>query len=546
MTTRLVQPPTRPGYPVAGRLHRAAVVAAFLAATASSSALGQGPKIVPPRPCEAPPGGIATLTVSDRSARDRRVRVAVVRFEESVTDDARLHLTWAVGEHVAEALRGAPGLTVESPGTVARAWMESGAQVENVARSLDADFVVMGRSAMRGDQAEITVALWHAAAKTTRWDRTFVYPALSLRAIEDSVVANLVSFLGVRTDVKRDTPEMSAVAYEAIARGDYFMHRPGTAAADSARAAYARAASADTRSAVAKARLARSYAAVLGRSGRVGPLGPERAVETGLALVDSALRIDPSLAEAWTARAVLMRFQDPREFSGALDAHEKAVSLAPNDADAQHAFGETLLLLGSEARALDRFRRALAIDPSRAATLRSYSELEMLGRRYASSCALINASLAANEYDPLSYALRSQVRLRLGEFRDAFADAEIASRLAGERWGEALSVLVLAGGGDSERAKREAKRLATARLRGNAPLGVREARYLGAALVMTGDKDRAIAALAKARPNGAELRAALRDPMLDPIRTDPRFRRLVTGGGQARGIQDGVSRTPGR
>lgn len=506
---------------------RLTMLSVALSATASSRVAAQGPKIVPPRPCEAPGNGVAGLRLTGHSARERRVRVAVVRFEESVTDDARLHLTWAVGDRVADALREVPGLSLESPGTVARVWMEAGGHLEAVAQRLDADYVVTGRSAMRGDAAEITIELWHAEARATRWDRTFVYPELSLREIEDSTFVQLVSFLGVRAEPHRGNFPATQAAYEAIARGDYFLGRPGAAATDSARAAYERAVGSDPSSALAKARLARSYAALLERSGRVGNLGPEWAVAAGLALADSALRLDPRLGEAWTARATLLRLRDPRRFEGALEAHEKAIALAPTDADAHHEYGETLRLLGQDQRALERFRRALSADPNRAATLRAYAELEMLARRYPSSCALINASLSANEYDPLAYALRAQVRLRLGEFRDAYADAEIAARLGGERWGEALSALVLAGAGDVERAKRETRQLANARLRGDGPLGIREARYLSAALAMTGDRDRAITALSRARPDGAEFRTALRDPMFDALRTDPRFRRLA-------------------
>lgn len=492
----------------------------------------QGPKIVPPRACQASPSVLPT-SLDYRVQGDRGVRVAVVRFEESISDDARLHLSWAAGEHIANTLRSTPGVSVLSGGTVARAWIDAGAQVASLARLLDADFVVTGRSAMRGSQAEIGVTLWHAKAETSRWDRTFIYPQLSLPEIVDSSVVQIARYLGVDGTPDLGPAPRSTAAYEAIARGDYFLRRPDVLGTDSARAAYERATSADPSSPLAKVRLARTYAVSLARSGRTSRLGPERAIEQGLALTDAALSLDSSLAEAWTVRAMLLRFRDPLRLQAAVQAHERAVALAPSDADAQHEYGETLLMLGQDRAALDRFRRALVAEPSRATTLRAYAELELLGRRFPSSCALLNASIAADQYDPLAYALRAQVRLALGEFRDAYADAEISARLSAERWGEALTTYVHAAAGDLERAKREARQLANTRLRGDGPLAIREARYLAAALAATGDRERAIQALSRARPQGAQLRAALRDPILDGLRSDALFKRLVgevTGG----------------
>lgn len=531
---------------VTSSVPRGTLLAAGLIAAFASRAIAQGPKIVPPRPCEAPSGTLASLRAPDRPAGDRRTSVAVIGFEESVSDAARLHVAWAVGAHIAEALGALPGLHVESPGTVARAWVEAGARVDQVARLLDADFVVTGRSAMRGGNAEISITLWHGAAEATRWERTFAYPAMSLGEIEDLAVAQIASFVGVKPGAEAATRRPAAAAYDAIARGDYFLRRPGPAAADSARAAYERATLGDTKSGVARARLARAYAVLLARTGRGGPLDAERALTHGLQLADLALKDEPQLAEAWTARAMLLRFRDPVRLSGAADAHRKAVALAPGDADAHHEYGQTLVLLGDERGAMERFRRALAIERNRASTLRAYGELEMLERRFPAACALLNASLAADETDPLTYALRAQVRVRLGEFRDAYSDAEIAARLGDERWGEALTVMILAGAQDLDRARREARALANVKIRGEATLGVREARYLSAALALTGDRDRAIAALRRARPQGAELRAALRDPMLDALRSDARFKRLAAGVFETGANGDGAPGTPSR
>jgi Tfp pilus assembly protein PilF len=353
----------------------------------------------------------------------------------------------------------------------------------------------------------------------------YEYPSLQLRQIEDSVTARLASLVGTPVRSLVGDPMYASPAYDDLARGDYFLRRPGLDAADSARAAYARALSQDPNLAIVKIRLARALAVVESRSGRTKTASAN--VGRGMALVDSVLASDPKASEAWTVRAMLLRLRDPDHFDGTLAAHKKAVSSDPADADAYHEFGETLLLLGNENEAAARFRRALELEPNRAETLRSLAELERFARRFTTSCAYVNASIAADPYDPLSYALRSQVRLRLDEFRDAYADAEIAARLSGERWGDALMVLVLAGARDIERAKRETRQLARSRMRQPSDvLAVREARYMAGALALIGDRDTAVDALSRARPRGAEFRTALRDPGLDLLRGEARFRAM--------------------
>jgi trehalose/maltose hydrolase-like predicted phosphorylase len=45
-------------------------------------------------------------------------------------------------------------------------------------------------------------------------------------------------------------------------------------------------------------------------------------VLAGMAMADAALRLDPSLADAWTAKAILLRYRNRRPNAGVVDAHE--------------------------------------------------------------------------------------------------------------------------------------------------------------------------------------------------------------------------------
>jgi Tfp pilus assembly protein PilF len=299
-------------------------------------------------------------------------------------------------------------------------------------------------------------------------------------------------------------------------------------AADSARAAYERALQLDPQSPVAATRLARSYVLVLERGGQIPTRTTEAAMNRVLGLLTGALAADSMLSEAWTVRAMLARLRDPIRFVDAAAAHARAIKVGSNDADAEHEYGETLMRLGDDRGAEAHFRRALAIEPNRATTLAAMSELTFRAQRWAESCVLSNASIEVWPYDAESYAVRSRTRMRLGEARDAYSDAETAARLTtGAIWVEALRVSIQVGASNIEGARREARALTGRWLAPGRTLTVRDAQYVALAYVAVGDNRRAVEALKRANPVGADLGNVLREPTLAPIRSDTAVTRLL-------------------
>jgi tetratricopeptide (TPR) repeat protein len=390
---------------------------------------------------------------------------------------------------------------------------------------MGAKLVVSGTILSQRNGATLTIRIGERGVEAPRWERDFLYPQTGLASIEDQVVAAVADILQ-SGKVSESRRLADAAAYDNVARGDYFLTQHDTWAGDSARVAYERALSRMPKSAFVMGRLARSYAVALERRGRVGPLGQLAALREGNALVDRALRADSATADAWTARAMFERVRDPQSYGNAVAAHERAVKAAPRSADAHQEYAITLLRLGRDDAAETHVRQALAAERDRAVSLRLLAELEYLARRYNNACALVNASIAADSYDPLAYALRSRVRARMDEFRDAFSDAETARRLSGAAWGETLEFYLTAIARDIDAARAESRRLASAKLKAGTTLGVRDAVYLGMGLTAVGNRDKAFDALSRARPRGVELRSALRDPGLDLLRSDPRFSRV--------------------
>ena len=500
-----------------------AVVASALAQTAEA-AFAQTPRLAPPPPCRTDGRvPLAELGVSPKQAGD--IVVAVLPPDARLTDGSQVHIPWALGRGVSRRLSSFVGITAPTSGTIERASAEAAGRTDRLAEMLGAKLVVTSSVFSQRGGAVLIVRILERDAEAPRWERQFSYPQSTLAAIEDQIVAAVVELLGARIpDGTR--ARVDSVVYDAVSRGDFFLRQHEPWSADSARAAYERARKASPRSADALGRLAYAYALSLERTGRLGPLGRADGLREADALVGRALRAG-NTAAAWTARAVLERVRDPVNYGSAVRAHEQAVAVTPGTAEARYEFAVTLLRLGRNAAAEAQLKQALGIERDHAAALRLLAELEYMAKRYANACALINASIGADSYDPLAYALRARLRVRIDEFRDAFSDAETAGRLTGAGWAQALGFYVTALASDVDAARAEARQLTSAKLRGETTLGVYEAAYLAMGLAALGDRDKAFDALSRARPRGAELRGVLRDPGFDSIRSDRRFSRVA-------------------
>jgi len=495
--------------------------AAILCAGAVARVGAQTPRIAPPPPCRAD-GRTTFADLIARPASTSTTVVAIIPLDARLSDGSQVHVPWAFSRGVGDGVAQLPGVVAPTQGTTERASAEAAGRLDEFAALTGAKLIVSGTLVSQRGGAAMTVSIAERGVEAPRWEREFLYPQTSLASIEDQVVAAVAEILGTGRLIE-SRRVIDAAAYDNTARGDFFLAQHDVWAGDSARTAFERALTRAPKSAFVLGRLARAYAVALERRGRVGPLGQPDALREGQALVDRALRADSATADAWTARAIFERVREPRLYGNALSAHERAIRAAPRSADAHQEYAITLLRLGRDEAAESQLRQALTIERDRAVSLRLLAELEYVGRRYNNACALVNASIGADAYDPLAYALRARVRTHLDEFRDAFSDAETAQRLSGAAWGETLEFYVTTIGSDIDAARAESRRLSNAKLKAGATLGVRDAAYLGMGLTVVGNRDKAFDALSRARPRGAELRNALRDPGFDPLRSDPRF-----------------------
>jgi tetratricopeptide (TPR) repeat protein len=307
----------------------------------------------------------------------------------------------------------------------------------------------------------------------------------------------------------------------------YLLRDPSVTAADSVRRLLERAFASDTTSPLIAVVLARTYLQVLERGGVNPPLTRGLALRRVDELTKFALARDPRRIDAWTTRAVAARVRDTLAFSGALDAHAKALAITPRSADAVHELAMTFIALGQDADAASALRQSLALEPERGSSLQALADIELRARRYREACAYSNAAVAAAPFNADAYAVRARARLQLGQARDAYADAETAGKLSREAWTQGLWLLTEVSAGNYDGAAALGRQLARRFLAPGQKLTVKDAAMLSMAWIRLGDTRRGIEALTRARPRGRLLNTMLRDRAFDSVRQQPDFRALM-------------------
>jgi hypothetical protein len=127
------------------------------------------------------------------------------------------------------------------------------------------------------------------------------------------------------------------------------------------------------------------------------------------------------------------------------------------------------------------------------------------------------------------------MRLRDGQFREAWTDAEMAARLGYPLPGAAASVLVWAQMPDTTLTRQRADSLVRETRKRESVMPVLDGRYLGLTLASIGKTDAALEVLESVYPRGASLWLALQDPGFDRLRDLRRYQRLASQAHAERG-----------
>lgn len=246
--------------------------------------------------------------------------------------------------------------------------------------------------------------------------------------------------------------------------------------------------------------------------------GPEIAADHARALGDArqALALAPDLPEGHQALAVY--FLNTLQFMQARDEFARAVSLAPGYAVVLRSAGYFSVLIGRTAEGFGMLERAVARDPMSVASHTYYGGALYLARRYTDAVAVLRRAVALDSVPSDVNPELGLAHYALGDYRAAAASCEIRS----DDWIGQLCLAVTY--------EKLGRRPDAAAMRGKlqAAFGDASANEFAEIDAQWGDKQSALRWLEKAfQLRDAGLSHLKADPLLDPLRNEPRFQAIV-------------------
>ncbi len=451
--------------------------------------------------------------------------LAVLPFVNATNDPNTEYLSDGVTESLIHSLSQLPSLRVVSR-TSAFRYKGKEYDPRVVARELGVRGIISGRIIQKGENLSINVELVDAREDRELWGEKYNRKVTDVLALQEELASEISQRLRLRLSgadqkrlAKRST--QSTEAYQLYLKGRYYWNRTETEGDLKKGLGYfERAVEKDPGYAQAYAGIADSYL-YLGPAGSEY-LPPREAMPKAKAAAQKALELDDALAEAHTSLGMAALYYD-WNWPKAEEEFKRAIELNPNYAEAHHQYGWYFVTMGRFDEAIAEMKRAQAIDPLSLIILTD-SGVPFVGKREFDQG--IEGYRKALEIDPnfwWGHAVIGWARLSNGQFREALTEFRRARQLQENFWTLAFLATGNAASGNRAEALKGLRQLKKASSQ----------RYVSPYFLVViyaalGERNQAFKWLEKGYQDRSGNQLTLKwDPILDPLRSDPRFEDLL-------------------
>ncbi len=488
----------------------------------------------------------ALLWFRDRSqaGRSGRVMLAVLPFQNLTGDESQEYFSDGLTEEMITQLGNRYPARL---GVIARASVMHFEQTrkppERIGRELGVQYLLLGSVRRDAGAVRVTAQLIRTRDHAQLWARQYDRQLSGLLTLQDEIAREITdaieSSLGDRAPASKvaSTGRPPAPdAYDLYLRGQYFFNRRTDADLRTAAGYFEQATRTD--STFARAWAALAAADVLGAVYSVRP--PQELVARARTAALKALALNPSLAEAHTALALIVQNHD-WDWQGAGREFRQAIDLNPNYATAHHWYAEHLMWRGRFDEALQESERARRLDPLSLIIAADNGAILYFARRYDRA---IDRLRSVRAVDPMMSRTQLLVAVyaEAGMFDQSLAEEERWRPIvpAAVHW--ATLAYVYGRAGRTGEARHNIEELLVASKREPVQARVFAWSYAGVR-----DTEQTVAWLEKAcAEHSAEMVSLRVNPGYDFLRGDPRFQRLLDRVGLGEGTASGPNRTTAR
>ena len=465
----------------------------------------------------------STSSLSTNPSAIPNKSIAVLPFDNLSRDPDNAYFVEGIQDEILTRLAKIADLKVIARSSTQR--FQNKGDLPQIAEQLGVAHLLEGSVQKVNDQVRINVQLIKAASEAHLWAEIYDRKLTDIFAVESEIAKTIADTLqaklsGSEQHVIAARPTESSEAHQLYLKGRFFWNKRTGNDLRKSIDYFQQAISADPNYALAYAGLADAYAFLPGYTAG----SPQDSYPKSIAAAKKALELDDSLAEAHTALAIaswLYNF----DFSQANREFQRAIELNPNYAIAHQQYGNILLsALGRFDEAIAEAKRAVELDPLSLVINSDLGVDYFFARRYDEAITQLRKTL---EMDPGYY----YGYVNLGQALDlkGAPDAAIAEYQKARALNDDPYILgLLARSYGLSGNKTEAEKILSQLQE------ISKQRYVAAySFALTylglGNIEEALRWLEQAYQNraGNDIGWIRVDPLLDPLRGDPRFEALA-------------------
>lgn len=462
----------------------------------------------------------ATFLIIDRDWLDgdeEQPSIAVLPFKNLSGDPEQAYFSEGLTEEIRAALVRIDALQVVAAASSEKAGEEHG-DAQSIARELGVGFLLGGSVRRSGNLVRIATELTDGKTGFSLWSNTVDRRLTDIFAVQGEIARMVARALSIRIATDQPAPggTGNVDAYEHYLKGKSLYQLARDEESDrQALAHYELAIAADPGFAMAHAARSRALASIAAAYGKAGELKPlyaesERAARRAVGLA-------PSLADAHLALGYVL-FSGQFDVKGAWPAYQRAYQLGRGNADIVLLYALYCSRAGRAVEAHSAIERALVLDPINARVHRAAGSIDYAARRYAEALPPLRRALELNPSISNAHALIGNCLMAMGRLTEAKAEFAAEPTAFYRLTGLAIVEHKLGNRAAAEKAYADLIR----------EMGDASVYQHAEVLAQWGRGDEAVAKLVRARQVGdSGLIYLATDPLLDPIRKNPEFTKLL-------------------
>jgi TolB-like protein/Flp pilus assembly protein TadD len=449
--------------------------------------------------------------------------IAVLPFENKSSDADTEYLSDGLAESLIYRLSQLPNLKVSPTSSVFR-YKGKGTDPKRVGGELNVDAVMTGRIAQRGENLTISVELVDVRNNITLWGEQYERKMSELLVTQREIATEIAQKLRLKLSgeekglTKHYTD--SNEAYQVYLKGSYHFAKRTRDDVQRGIEYFRQAVRLDPNFALAHATIADYY----NQMPTYPYLSSKEAFPQAKVAAQRALEIDPALAEAHTALANYFAVYD-WNWAEAEREFKRAIELNPNNSAAHFRYGQLYLAPhGRYDEAITELKRALELEPLSLNTSANLAQLYMYATQNDRALEEARKTYDLEPNYPVARHNLGLAYIANGMYAEAIALSEKALQTDPT----SQQMLRVAGCGYAKSGRRQEAEGVIKRFKDLGKTQYVMSYFVANIYAVLGDKEKAFAELEKAFAERDFFLHRLKvDPLMAPLRADPRFQDLL-------------------